>query len=176
MCIDTIIASASGLIGVILGWILNTLSNSGKLYIYNKQWNGLIEKARDEYGNLLVRGNPDSYERISFNTEMDVFNNSTENRIMRNIRVGFYCDNNLLLSTTAMDLGTVHQTNSGHTINKTDFFNIPAKTTVRLSLIGNDEIEKAKDISRTNKAHLFYLNEKNREKKIEIPIQTFFSR
>lgn len=75
------------LLGTILGWLLNQLSSKGKLKIFPAKW-------EDELYYLYAgcKRTAEAVEQIqyySYQCELDIYNSSSEPRIMRDVHVIF---------------------------------------------------------------------------------------
>ena len=75
------------LAGTVLGWVLNSLSQKGKLKVFVKKWEEVYQKP-DKLGSF-EKCNSNEAEYYNYNLSLDIYNSSRETRIMRNIQVVF---------------------------------------------------------------------------------------
>lgn len=74
--------------GTILGWALNSLSNKGKLKIYDIVWTDRFTN-QNKYGKLVPSKCLEHTKHYSFNVSLDIYNSRSDIKIMRDIEIIF---------------------------------------------------------------------------------------
>ena len=187
--IQKIIISILGtLSGTILGWLLNEFSKLGKLKLYISEWNAefLLEKyvnlsdyitneevLKDNNNTLHLRkdkaNNKNEANHYEYSFSLDIYNNSGDTKIMRNLRIVFYDkyrfgkkklfeDSKLKIQTNRKDYEKKSET--------LEVINISPKNIIRLHLTNDIKINDI--LYDTTDIYLEYLNEKNMKKKIMV--------
>lgn len=95
---EAIIGVIGTLVGTILGWVLNNISQRGKLNVYISQWSDDFD-----YNEGVTISDLNAIQQTysySYKLTVDVYNSSAETRIMRDIRIVFKRDKNVLYTIT----------------------------------------------------------------------------
>ena len=74
--------------GTVLGWVLNGLSQRGKLVISVVALDEAYQQ-KDKIGGLKECNNTEEADHYSFESTVDIYNSSRETKIMRGIRLVF---------------------------------------------------------------------------------------
>ena len=170
---EAIIGVVGTVLGTILGWLLNSLSQKGRLYFYIKQWEDKFEEHED--GGLTKCTSIESAECYTFSLNLDIYNSSAETKIMRDILVVFANGKQILRAITPKDYAT--QRYAAHSYHYDDVgpINIPPKTVINLVLYYYewDNNKSLKKFFNTNKIFLQYTDEKNQTKKVLISSKNY---
>lgn len=157
--------------GTVLGWVLNNLSKKGKLNIYVSSWKNKFEFL-DERGCAESSKTKEQTEYYSYKLSLDIYNSCGEPKIMRNIKVLFAENKNILFESVPKDDVTKRNSNALIFYDDVSATNIPAKTVVKLNLHnGFRKDEKASDdifesLWKVNTIYLQYTDENNRGRKV----------
>lgn len=138
--------------GTVLGWILNNLSNKGKINIYVSSWKDSFLNP-DLMGGMAKCCNKNEVKLYKFSALCDLYNSSANQKIMRDIKICFSDGKNDL-----------------KVINRNIILNIPPKTVLKKDFGGrlfNSDINIS-FIWKTKKIYLVYTNEKNKTERILI--------
>jgi len=173
--LEAIIGVVGTILGTILGWLLNSLSQKGKLNFYIKQWKDKFEC--NELGEMVQSKSIEESECYTFSLSVDIYNSSSETKIMRDILVLFMDSKRVIRSITPKDFST--QRSAAHTYHY-DYIgpiNIPPKTvtTVELYYCEWSKDKELYDYLETNTIYLQYTDEKNRPKKVHVKSIDFCS-
>lgn len=156
------------LLGTVLGWFLNSLSQKGKIRVFVKKWKATYQKA-DKMGGFVdcTREEAGYYH---YNLSLDAYNSSRETRIMRDIRVVFWDKKNPLFSNIPKDDTTKRTSNTLIRYDEISIINIPAKTAVAINLHGGlySSDKEWPDFLKACRVKLGYKNEKNKKKMIDV--------
>lgn len=150
--VAALIGIGATIAGTVLGWILNNLSNKGKLNIYVSSCKVNFLKS-DLMGGMIKCYNKSEVEEFKYFALCDLYNSSANQKIMRDIKICF--------SDGKKDLKV---------FNCNVILNIPAKTVCNKSF---SDIIFSKNVNidfiwKTKKIYLVYTNEKNKTKRILI--------
>lgn len=168
------------LAGTILGWILNNLSNRGKLNIYVSSWTEKFN--RFVYGVTSPSRSKEETRGYTYHVTLDLYNSSGTTRIMRDIEISFSDGNKELTRHTPQNDATATPgIVGGMNYSQVGAINILPRTVVQLELhygeLGeNDGIE---NVWNTQKVYLHYVDEKNKKRKVliqEVNYDDYFSK
>ena len=155
--------------GTILGWVLNNLSNRGKLNIYTSSWDDEFKK--DNAGETNPAKKKSEVEYYQFNGAIDIYNSSGETKIMREVEIAFYSGRTLLKTMTPLDDSTKRLTGQYIPVHYDELgvLNIPPKSVVSIyihnGMWDRDGKEGKLDfLWKTTVIKIQYRNEKNRKK------------
>lgn len=154
--------------GTVLGWLLNSLSQKGKINVFVKKCEETYMKTERTGG--LVECNFEEAEYYQYNLSVDVYNSSRETRIMRDICIAFMDKKELCFTSIPQDDST--ERSGHHRVYYEDIsvVNIPAKSVAAIDLHGglNSGNDEWKHLSNSNRIMIMYSDEKNKRKKVEI--------
>ena len=74
--------------GTVLGWVLNNLSNRGKLNIYVSSWEDKFQY-NDDIGEMVSCFKREEVQSYTYKVSFDLYNSSGNTKIMRNIQIAF---------------------------------------------------------------------------------------
>lgn len=154
--------------GTVLGWILNNLSQHGKLNIFISAWEDKFQY--NNMGRTTLSSSIDQTQDYLYRVLFDLYNSSRETKIMRNIEIIFSNGKEELYCSIPKDESTNQM--SGPFIHYDNILpiNIPPKSIIHIEL--QNWLSKSDDSLRhiwnTTRVYLKYTNEKNRKKKILI--------
>lgn len=163
-----IIGIIGTLLGTVLGWILNNISQQGKLNFYVVSWEDRF--LENSAGEIVDSCKKEDVECYSYNCFMDIYNSSAETKIMRNIEIVFANRGAELWCETPDDYNSERFAAGRTQYDKIEPMNIPPKTVMKLSL-HNSRWNNGDDLNflwGVNKVFIRYTNEKNKTKKIKI--------
>lgn len=160
-----IIAAIMGIIGTLLGtfvgWLLNNISQSGKLRFFSSL-TGVLNK-QDGYGayrdcSILLEA--DDYK---CEIKLDIFNESANYKTIKNVQIRFITDNNSFCVTPV-----IKELKNNNTNEIVKLINIPPKQTVSLIVLYTFSRYSFDELERVRKVDLKYNNEKGKTKKVHI--------
>lgn len=155
------------LVGTILGWFLNALSQKGKLNVFVTSWEDKFEY--NSVGSMVPSSSREQTSYYAYNLSLDLYNSSAETKIMRNIRICFMDNKKELQRSIPKDDATRRTNGTLMFYDELLTVNVPAKSVFHIELHNGfwDDKEKSLDfIWNTNRVVLFYTNEKNKEKEV----------
>ncbi len=158
------------ILGTVLGWLLNNISNRGKLNVYISLWTDMFEHY-DDCGYLVRSFSKEQTEHYSYKLIIDLYNSSAEPKIMRNIKVVFSNGVKLLKTSTPYDDSTKQVGNNFTSVHfdKIIPLNIIPKSVLTINL--HDEWNDNGSLNfiwETDSIYLQYTDENNKEKTIPI--------
>lgn len=170
---EAIIGVVGTILGTILGWLLNSLSQKGKLRFYIKNWNDTF-KHINEIGEMVPSKNIEESECYTFSLSIDAYNSSSETKIMRDILILFMDSKKVIKRITPKDF--LSQRFAARTYHYDDIgpMNISPKTIATIELYYNDS-EELYDYLKTTSVYLQYTDERDREIKVHVKNLNFSS-
>lgn len=164
-----IIGIIGTLLGTVLGWILNNLSQHGKLNVYVTEWEEKFTHI-GEYGAFETSRKKEEAKSFSYNFSLDLYNSSGTTKIMRNIKVVLLGNNKELSVDIPQDIETARSSRYMITYDNVEPINVSPKTVETLKLKGyfSDDSKTLDFAWLAEKVELRYTNEKNQEKVIPI--------
>ncbi len=154
--------------GTILGWILNNLSQHGKLNIFISTWEDKFQY--NNMGRMTLSSNIDQTQDYLYRVSFDLYNSSRETKIMRNIEIVFSNGKKELYCSIPKDEATKRMSSPFIHYDNVLPINIPPKSIIHIELQNwlSDSDDSLKHIWSTTRVYLRYINEKNRKKKVLI--------
>lgn len=170
---EAIIGVIGTLAGTVLGWLLNNLSQSGKLNIYVSSFTDSFQ--HNKIGCMVPSSSVEETEYYSYKLILDLYNSSGTAKIMRNITVVFSDGKNDLLKSIPHDEQTRRTAGHACFYNDVGPINIPPKSIIQLNLHrGAWRSEGGLDfIWKTQKVYLTYLDENSKLKKFKIKTELY---
>ena len=161
------------LAGTVLGWLLNSWSNRGKLSIYVCSWEDKF--THNEFGHMIASSSIEQTKSYSFSASFDAYNSSGETKIMRDIEIVFSDGKKDIWHGTPDDQNTMHRGNVLIHCDEVEPLNIPPKTVIKLNLRdGVWNTDGSLDfIWRSKCVYLQYKDEKNHRKRILIKKENY---
>lgn len=159
----TLIGVGATIAGTVLGWILNNLSNRGKLNIFTSFWKDSFEY-NGSIGKMVACSKREEVECYTYKASFDIYNSSGNTKIMRNIRIVFNDGKNNIKSQIPQDTATAKYVCTMALYDNVKPINIPPKTVMKLDLnnvVWNSD-DKLEFIWKTKKVYLVYIDEKNK--------------
>lgn len=159
--------------GTVLGWLLNNLSQKGKLNIYLSRWTDEFQY-NDNTGCMVPSSSMEQTECYGYKVSFDLYNSSRETKIMRNIHIKFINNKQVLYDEVPKDDYTKRVSHPMVYYDDATIVNVPAKSAMKLNLHGGLWRDKKSDkdnlefIIKTNKIQLEYTDEKNKSQKVII--------
>lgn len=177
MCIEIIIALigvGATIVGTVLGWILNNLSNKGKLNIFVSSWEDSFEHS-NLLGEMIPCSKCSEVEYYTYKISLDIYNSSGNTRIMRNIQIVFSDGKHDLRKETPQDDATKRVSSPIVYYDDVGPINIPPKKVINVALHGG---ARNKDgeldfIWMSQKVYLTYANEKNKIRRKLLKIENY---
>lgn len=160
---ESMIGVIGTLLGTILGWVLNSLSQKGKTSIFVNKW-----KQSFKYNNSgFIEECPikDKVEFYSYDLQLDIYNSSGKNEIIRDVRIMFFNNDQLLFSNRPKDDSTRRVNGHMTFYEELESFNIPPNCIIPIHLRGgfNKSEECFDSLWEANKILLTYKNSKNKD-------------
>lgn len=162
-----IIGVGGTILGTIVGWLLNSLSQFGFLHFYDKSWEGYMFKPDGEGGSGLANS-VDEAERYEFTTTVAIYNAGKNPKMMRSVEIAFYKGRKEII--------TFPRKNDPSRYIKDDELapmNIPAQTGVYKKFKHTAFSLEIKDILRADKVFLTYYGKYGRKHKILLHKENF---
>ena len=129
---DAVIGVIGTILGTILGWVLNSLSTRGKLKIYVSSWNDSFQY--NKIGSMTPSKSKEQTEYYHYDLTLDVYNSSSETKILRNIRIEFSDGKNILHTSIPNDEATRRWNGSFASYDSIVPLNVPPKAIIQLKL------------------------------------------
>ena len=169
-----IIGVLGTLAGTVLGWVLNSLSNKGRLKIFVSSWEDKFLH-QDSYGGMAPSNSIDETEFYNYEFSLDVYNSSSESKIMRDIIVSFNEGKKDIEQSTPNDDSTKHGGNPLWFFCAVGPITIPPKTVINLKLHnGSSRQNGGLDyIWKTQKVFIKYRDERNKQKRVLIKAEPY---
>lgn len=162
----TLIGVGATIAGTVLGWILNNLSNRGKLNIFTSFWKDSFEY-NSSIGEMVVCSKREEVQYYSYNVSFDLYNSSGNTKIMRNVQIVFNDGKNNIEKQIPKNDATERSSHLLTLYRDVEPINIPPKTVIKLDLHnaiwGGDG--KLDFIWKTKKVYLVYTDEKNKSRR-----------
>lgn len=163
-----IIGVAGTLLGTILGWFLNVLSNKGKLRFYLKSWSECFLQS-DSYGGQKQTTNIAEAEHHRCNVTIEIYNSSRFSKAIRDIKIVYCQGKRLLYSTTPDDKSTPKPSMTIPSYEKVGVRNFLGNTMVTVEFVlhlPKGHTDNWSFLKHTNKIYLQYKNERGKTKRV----------
>ena len=154
------------LVGTILGWVLNTLSQRGRLNIFISSWIDKFEY--NKVGYMTPSSSVAQTESYSYCLSLDLYNSSGTTKIMRNLEVIFLKDKTELNRSIPKDDSTKRYGTHTAYYDVIEPINIPPKTVLKIVVHEGYWKDELSFLWEVDRVFLKYTNEKNQEKRILI--------
>lgn len=157
------------LLGTILGWVLNSISQLGKLSFYVSRWEHEVKS--NVRGVMLQCSTKDSAENYHYELEFDVYNSSNETKIMRDVRLSFRCKEATLFEDRPYDESTVSTDGRYRHYEVVSPINIPPNSVLAVSLFGGfwkKDDARFPNIWNVDSVVLVYKDEKGRDRTVNV--------
>ena len=161
-----ILGFVATLSGTVLAWLLNRLSQKGKIRLFVKKWEESYRKP-DGYGGFKECEREEA-EYYHYNLSLDIYNSSCETRIMRDIHVLYMDKSKKLFLSNPKGNATRGSSHSLVQCDEISVVNIQAKSVAASDLRGglNNGKEEWRFLSCADRVMLMYIDEKNRREKV----------
>ncbi len=130
---NSIIGILGTLLGTLLGWILGRYDKKGKLKIYIISYKNEF-LCMDGRGGQTISTSVEQTEDYIMKFDFDVYNSSTETKIMRDITVVFNNGKKDIFFNTPLDDSTRHSNGHWYKYDIIEPINIPPKSISNFSL------------------------------------------
>lgn len=165
--ITSVIGVIATLVGTILGWFLNNLSNRGKLTIFTFLWKEnfrrktSFEKKDDELSEIK------EIQSYSYNTKLGIYNSSANTKIMRNIEIVFNNGKKDIKTIKPLSNDIDYYIFSSPVYKEIEAINIPPKAIAELNLHGvlPEECEELQYTKNVKNIYMIYKDETNKTKR-----------
>lgn len=149
--------------GTVLGWVLNNLSNRGKLNIFVSSWKDNFQH-KNSFGEMVPCSKREDVQNYFYNVSLDLYNSSGNTKIMRNIKIVFNDGKDDIEKHTPMDDATKRFSHPLVFYDKVEPINIPPKAVIKLNLHEGawNQDGKLDFIWESKKIYLVYTDEKNK--------------
>ena len=119
--------------GTVLGWMLNNLSNRGKLNIFVFSWNDSFEHT-NSIGAMVPCSKREEVQCYTYEVSFDLYNSSGNTKIMRNIQIVFTDGKDDIEKHTPKDDATKRYSHPMVFYDDVEPINIPPKAVIKLDL------------------------------------------
>ena len=154
------------ILGTVLGWFLNSISNRGKIKLFISSWENEF-RCRNEYGDMVKTPAPEKVEYYSCSFALDIYNSSGEPKIMRNIQIAYNNGKSDVIKHIPQDEDS--RRNSSGLIRYDDIIplTIPAKSVFQIHLRDGlwHQSTEFPSLWNVEKVYLLYTDENNKEKR-----------
>ena len=157
------------LLGTVLGWVLNSISQIGKLSFYVSRWEHEVKS--NVRGVMLQCSTKDSAENYHYELEFDVYNSSNETRIMRDVRLSFRSKGIALFEDKPYDESTVSTDGRYRHYEAVSPINIPPNSVLAVSVFGGfwkKDDARFSSIWNVDSVALVYKDEKGRDRTVNV--------
>lgn len=172
-----IIGIVGTILGTVVGWLLNSLSKSGKLKVYISEWNDTFQYNKDGY--MTPSSNIEQTGYYHYDLIIDLYNSSADTKIMRSLEVVFMNGKYPTKINVPKDDATKISAQHFTSYYDVEPINIPPKTVLKYKLINGFHREELNFIWETTRIVLRYTDEKCNIKVIPIKSEeykTYFER
>lgn len=170
---EAIIGVIGTVIGTILGWLLNSISQRGRISAYVSQWDNNFKhnKLLGKEPTVLTKQTVSYYYKIA----IDFYNSSGETKIMRDVRIIFRNNKKSLLESIPDDRSVSKTVGKFTFYEKLSAVNIPPKSILTLKLRGDilSDVQRTIPFWGTNNVVLQYKDEANKERSILLMKENF---
>lgn len=161
------------IVGTLLGWILNSISQKGKLQIFVSSWENNFEY--NNKGFMIPSSSKEQTKSYRFELVLEVYNSSQNAKIMRNIRVVFSNEKKDLRTFIPKDNSTKYNSGLMSVYDDVAPLNISPQTVLQIKLHDgvwkkNNEMDFIWDAKRV---YLLYENDKGKTKRILIHEESY---
>lgn len=157
------------LLGTVLGWVLNSISQMGKLSFYVSRWEHEVEC--NVHGQMLRCGSKDSAENYHYKLGFDVYNSSNETKIMRDVRLSFRSKKVTLFEDKPYDESTGSTDGRFRHYEVVSPINIPPNSVLAVSLFGGfwkKDDARFPNIWNVDSVVLVYKDEKGHDRTVNV--------
>lgn len=119
--------------GTVLGWVLNNLSNRGKLNFYVSSWEDKFQYNND-IGEMVLCSKREEVQSYTYNVSFDLYNSSGNTKIMRSIQIAFSDGKRDIEKQTPQDDATKRFSSPMVFYDDVKPINIPPKAVIKLDL------------------------------------------
>ena len=166
--IIALIGVGGTLLGTILGWLLNSLSRIGRLKIYIVDWKETFQRL-DVLGCMIDITSIEQTEYYGYELKLDLYNNSSKTKIMRNIEIEHLQNKKVVLRQTPHDKALREPRNYGCVDHDIGVLNISPNQVLQFTLCNvYNKQNGIENLWQSDRVRLSYMNEKNRKKTINI--------
>lgn len=164
-----LIGIGATIVGTILGWVLNSISQMGRLRIYVCEWKEIYEK-RDEMCCMIPCNNIDEAEYYRGELSLNIYNSSRDTKAMRNIRLVYINGKQELFSVVPKDDSTKKTFSSYVHYDDISVINIPGRNVLSITIhtSSNRGDEMWNYINDSTKIIMSYSNEKDKKRKLVV--------
>lgn len=158
-----LIGVGATLAGTVLGWVLNNLSNRGKLNIFVSSWEDSF-KYNNSIGEMVPCSKKEDVQSYSYKVSFDLYNSSGNTKIMRNVQIVFSDGKTDIEKQTPKDDSTRRYVQPMNYYDNVEPINIPPKAVIKPNLHDGawDKDGKLDFIWKSKNVYLVYSDEKNK--------------
>ena len=162
------------LAGTVLGWLLNNISQTGKLHLYVCSFEDSFQR-HGSFGDMHSSSSVEDTQYYSYHLLLDLYNSSGATKIARNLTVVFSDGKNDLYKSVPYDNHTRRASGHACFYDEIGPVNIPPKSVIQVCLHkGAWYNDNGLDfIWKTKKVYLTYTDENNRFKKVKIKSEDY---
>lgn len=152
------------ILGTVLGWSLNMLSQKGKLHIYTSEWRDRFQANQD--GEMVDVASREDAEEYSYNLDLDIYNSSSETKIMRDVNLEFMASSQIILTDRPKDDSTRRISGFVSFYDNLEILNIAPKTVMSVHLHGGYWKQDSKDFDKLFQAEMVLLTFRDQNNKV----------
>lgn len=154
------------ILGTVLGWFLNSISNRGKIKLFILSWENEF-RCRNEYGDTVETLAPEKVEYYSCSFALDIYNSSGEPKIMRNIHIAYNNGKTDLIKHIPKDEETRKIVACAVRYDEIMPLTIPSKSIFQIHLYDGlwHQSTEFPSLWNVEKVYLLYTDENNKEKR-----------
>ena len=170
-----IVGVVGTLAGTFLGWLLNNLSQRGKINTYITSF--VDEFKYNKTGCMVPSSSIDQTQYYAYKLILDLYNSSGETKILRNLTIVFSDGKTDLFKSTPNDDSTGRRSGPGWFYDEVSPINIPPKSILQLNLHNGAWHQNGglDFVWKTKKVYMTYIDEKNKLRKISIKSEDYSS-
>ena len=165
--LTAIIGVAGTLLGTILGWFLNVLSNKGKLSVFLESWSDSL-KGRSRIGSIDVVTLLDDAIYFEYRCTIEIYNGSSKTKIIRAAQLLFCSGKTILMKVVPRDISKSIYNGPAVFYKDIGAYNIPANQIITIPLTGSlMKKEQGLDwLSKVDRILFEYIDERNHKRTV----------
>lgn len=152
-----VIGIVGTLAGTVLGWLLNNVSRRGKLKAFVTKWNEDYEF--NDAGSMVGVPSYDEAEHYCYELAFDVYNSSSDTRIMRDFRIEFLKGRKIVVSEAPLNADS----RGSSFCRAMETLNVAPKSVVSVHLVGGfwrSDFAQFDELNSSSKVRLSYKDER----------------
>lgn len=164
---EAMIGVIGTILGTVLGWFLNSISNRGRINLYVSSWENKF-LGKNQLGEIVEVHSVEDMVCYSCSFALDIYNSSGEPKIMRDIHVAYNNGKNDVIKCIPGDEDTRRLSAGATRYDNITPLTIPPKSVLQVHLRDglwhtSSEFQSLWDVE---KIYLVYTDERNKEKRV----------